>query len=521
MSDVSNEPATSDYENQPASAILDRESLASPRATYERPHSAGRGISRRSFLGIGATAAAIAATMGLPLAGCSSEKAGATSTATVNENRKFDLLIKGGNVLGSTPGSGTTDGIDLGIKDGEIVEVGSLSESDAAQVIDAAGKLVSPSFVDSHTHLDKAFQMEDERYCTKIRELEQEFYADDSKVDYGYPVCGGAETFLMDTLKQEQSDEELKATVKKRISRALDMAIANGTSVIKTNNTWGELSMEVVSELKEEYAGKIDLQCIAFSGDEAVGMTSMTMDQLEGYCANGQVDYLGGYFDGDYGYSDIDTLFSLAEKYDVPLDFHVLETDAPLLTPFDYILDKSLAAGLGERLTCGHLTALDAAGIDQTAVQAVVEKAAQAQVNVTSLCSCNLYLMGRKAAHPRRRGITRLDLFLAAGVNACFASDNIRDAWRPYGNADMLQEALICAHAMQYAFPDDLETIFRMGTFNPAKNALVENYGAEQGCHADLVVLDAATPSDAIISQAKKLYVIKDGAIVAKDGQLV
>lgn len=472
-------------------------------------------MSRRSFVGIGAGALAAAAGLSIPvaLAGCAAESG--SGGVTVSENARFDLIVKGGNVID------VGEGVDLGIKDGMIVEKGTLSESDAAQVIDAAGCLVSPSFVDSHTHLDKAFQMEDERYRAKVRELEQEFYAADDEPDYGYPVCGGSENYLMDILKQEHDDAGLKALIKERMSRALDMAIANGTGVIKTNNTWGSLSMEAVAELKSEYSGKIDLQNIVISGDEAVGSTSMTMEQLESYCANGEVDYLGGYFDGDYGYDDIDALFALAERYGIPLDFHVLETDVALLTPLEYILDKSIAAGLGERLTCGHLTALDAPGIDQAAVQAIVEKAAEAKMNATSLCSCNLYLMGRKASHPRRRGITRLDLMLSAGVNACFASDNIRDAWRPYGNADMLQEALICAHAMQYAFPDDLETVFRMGTFNPAKNALRENYGADVGCVADLVVLDAATPGDAIVSQAKKRYVLKGGVVVAKDGELV
>lgn len=143
----------------------------------------------------------------------------------------------------------------------------------------------------------------------------------------------------------------------------------------------------------------------------------------------------------------------------------------------------------------------------------VSENTAKAQANVTSLASCNMYLMGRKAANPVRRGPTRLKQLMAAGVNCCYASDNIRDAWRPYGNADMMQEAMVAAHCMQSAFPDELETVWKMGTYNAAKNALVEGYGVEEGCNADLVVLDAPSADLALIGQAKKLYVVKGGKV--------
>ena len=125
------------------------------------------------------------------------------------------------------------------------------------------------------------------------------------------------------------------------------------------------------------------------------------------------------------------------------------------------------------------------------------------------------------AAGAVRRGPTRLKQLMAAGVNCCYASDNIRDAWRPYGNADMMQEAMVAAHCMQYAFPDELETVWKMGTYNAAKNALVEGYGVEEGCNADLVVLDAPSADLALIGQVKRLYVVKGGKVVAKDGVLL
>lgn len=479
----------------------------------------GAGISRRVFIGTGA--ALVGAAAGLAAAGTGSAAGGVTfaraeQVSAGGSEAAYDLLLKGGNVYGA-------DGAcDLAIKDGLIAAAGEVDAADAAQVIDAAGKLVSPSFCDTHTHLDKAFQMEYAEYRDKVRELEAEYYAGD-EVDYGYPVCGGSESYLMGLLKEQNDEDGLKEIIRTRISRALDMAVANGTGLIKTNNTWGPLSVEVVEGLKQEYAGKIDLKNIVIytSNTEEGDACTMTADKLDEYCAAGAVDFLGGYFDGDYGYDDIDGLFELASKYDLPIDVHVLETDVPLLKPFDYFLDKTLEYGMEGKVTFGHLTALDAPGTDEDELAAVIEKAAKAQANVTSLVSCNMYLMGRKAANPVRRGPTRLKQLMAAGVNCCYASDNIRDAWRPYGNADMMQEAMVAAHCMQYAFPDELDTIWQMGTYNPAKNALVDGYGVEVGCRADLVVLDAASADAALIDQAKKLWVVKGGKIVAEGGALV
>lgn len=469
-------------------------------------------LDRRSLLGLG-VAAGCAALTGT---GSSSASLAFASEVAVTDNFPYDLVIKNGNVYGDD------NPTDLAIKDGIIVEHGTVDETQGTRVIDATGHLVSPSFVDSHTHLDKAFQMEYPSYVAKVRELEAEYLSGD-EVDYGYPVCGGAEQFLMGELKKEASDDDLKKLVRDRISRALDMAIANGTGLIKTNNTWGPLSIEVANELKETYAGKIDLvNIVPFTqATEATDRCSLTFDELDSLATEGAIDAIGGYFDGDWGYDTLDALFAFADKHDLPVDIHVLETDVPLLKPLDYILDLSLAHGFGPRLTCGHLTSLDAPGIDPVELDAVVEKAAKAEMNATSLCSCNMYLMGRKAQAPVRRGITRIDLLQQAGVNTAFASDNIRDAWRPYGNADMLQEALICAHCMQAALPDELQNVFEMATVNPAKNALIEGYGTEVGCKADLVVLSSPTPDLAIIDQARKLYVVKGGAVVAEDGKLV
>ena len=63
----------------------------------------------------------------------------------------LDVAIVGGTVV---DGSGAPAvRADVGIRDGRIVEIGVLTEP-ARRTVDAAGKVVTPGFIDGHTHFD-------------------------------------------------------------------------------------------------------------------------------------------------------------------------------------------------------------------------------------------------------------------------------------------------------------------------------------------------------------------------------
>jgi len=63
----------------------------------------------------------------------------------------YDLLIRNGMVVDGS--GGTRYRADVAVKDGRIARIGRLNER-AKQVIDADGQVVSPGFVDGHTHMD-------------------------------------------------------------------------------------------------------------------------------------------------------------------------------------------------------------------------------------------------------------------------------------------------------------------------------------------------------------------------------
>jgi N-acyl-D-aspartate/D-glutamate deacylase len=64
----------------------------------------------------------------------------------------YDLIVRNGTIVDGT-GAPATVG-DIGVKDGRIAHVGGRIDAEAVEVIDAAGRVVTPGFVDIHTHYD-------------------------------------------------------------------------------------------------------------------------------------------------------------------------------------------------------------------------------------------------------------------------------------------------------------------------------------------------------------------------------
>src|SRR5438874_13345466 len=66
-------------------------------------------------------------------------------------DRKFDMVVRGGEVVDGT--GAPSFAADVAIKDGKIAAIGKVADS-GTEEIDARDKIVTPGFVDIHTHYD-------------------------------------------------------------------------------------------------------------------------------------------------------------------------------------------------------------------------------------------------------------------------------------------------------------------------------------------------------------------------------
>ncbi|HET8726002.1 MAG TPA: amidohydrolase family protein, partial [Alphaproteobacteria bacterium] len=128
----------------------------------------------------------------------------------------------------------------------------------------------------------------------------------------------------------------------------------------------------------------------------------------------------------------------------------------------------------------------------------------------------NITLQGRHDTYPKRRGMTRVPELMAAGVNVAFGHDCVMDPWYGMGSGDMLEVAHMAVHVGQMTGLDAMRACFGAVTANGARVMHLDGYGLEPGCHADLVVLQAADPVEAIRLKATRLFVLRRGRVVAE-----
>src|SRR5207248_2606041 len=83
---------------------------------------------------------------------CAALAAVYAAAAGAQQAAPFDTIVRGGHIVDGT-GNPWVAG-DVGIRNGRIAAVGSLASAQAARVIDAAGRIVAPGFIDLHTHSD-------------------------------------------------------------------------------------------------------------------------------------------------------------------------------------------------------------------------------------------------------------------------------------------------------------------------------------------------------------------------------
>src|SRR4051794_10512984 len=151
----------------------------------------------------------------------------------------FDILVKGGILS-----DGRT--VDLGISADRIAAVEPKIEAQAGKIVDAAGSLVSPPFVDPHFHMD-------------------------ATLSYGIPRINASGTLLEGiALWGELKPLLTHEAVKERALAYCDWAVSMGLLAIRSHvDTCDDrlLAVEALIDVKKTVAPYIDLQLVAFPQD--------------------------------------------------------------------------------------------------------------------------------------------------------------------------------------------------------------------------------------------------------------
>ncbi|NJK61415.1 MAG: amidohydrolase family protein [Synechococcaceae cyanobacterium SM2_3_1] len=384
---------------------------------------------------------------------------------------------------------------DLGISDGKFVAIEPHLDQECSQEIKAEGYLAAPPFVDAHFHLD-------------------------ATLSYGNPRVNQSGTLLEGiALWGELKPDLTQTAIQERALNYCDWAVARGIQAIRAHVDVCDLrllAVEALLAVRQQVKPYLDLQLVAFPQD-GYFRSPHTLTTLTKALDLG-VQVVGGipHFERTYaeGSASIRALCELAAERGLRVDMHCDETDDPLSRHVETLAYETQRLGLQGRVTGSHLTSMHS--MDNAYVSKLITLMHEAELSVVANPLINIVLQGRLDTYPKRRGMTRVPELLGAGLTVAFGHDCVLDPWYPLGSASMLEVAHMGLHVAQMTGVKAMQQCFTAVTDAPARILGLEDYGIALGKQANLNILQASDPVEAIRLRAVCLYVIRQGQVMAR-----
>ncbi len=391
----------------------------------------------------------------------------------------MDLIIRNARPAGGSP-------VDIGIQSGRIAAIAPRLAADGPS-FDAKGRLACPGLVETHIHLDKS------RIIHRCAPQERRTLS---------PILSVA------PLKKTMSVEDVRA----RAARTLEDCILHGTTRMRTqvevDPGIGLRGLEGIESLIKDYKWAIDLEMCVFPQE---GLTNYPgTDELLVQALKRGAKVLGGAprYDAD-GPAQIRRIFELAREYDTDIDLHLDVGNTPDGMHIHLVRELTEKYKRGGRVVVGHMAKLSL--LPPAEVAKLARQLTDTGIGVTVLPATDLFLMGRDQDHSVRRGVADANLLLDHGVNCSLSTNNILNPATPYGDCSLVRMANLYANVQQLDRPAQLRECFNMLTERSARLLNLKDYGFAPGRPADIVLLDAETPEQAIAEISRPVACFKNG----------
>jgi cytosine deaminase len=379
----------------------------------------------------------------------------------------------------------------LGVRNGKIHR---LDEKEHAQGFELGGQefLLAPGFVEPHYHLDKCFLSE---HADPRRSLSEQLRR--------YEHLKKGFTAEMVAERAIRAGRLLSQFGITHMRTFADVDVFSGLSAV-----------EGVLAARDRLRPWIDVQVVAFAQHGVFvhdGTLSLLIEALglgvEGIGGHPQVE--GSTTNGQ---RQIDTLFELAARHEVLLDFHVDETDDQSSMWIERCASLAAESYPEGRVTLAHANTLSLQGAETRGRVYDLLQAAE----ITLVSSPTSALLFRHLGEPAGpRGIPPIRELLDRGINVAIGQEVFASQFSAHLRVpDPLITGQIMAYTAQLADDEGLAAVFRMLGENGAKALRLPSYGIEEGKDADLVLLNAGSVQDALTDCTER-FVVRAGRIVA------
>jgi cytosine deaminase len=393
----------------------------------------------------------------------------------------MDLIIRNARLY-DRPG----EPLDIGVERGRIAAIEPRITADAPGY-DAKGQLACPGLIESHIHLDKS------RIIDRCAPQER------AKLS---PVFG------VTPVKKTMTVEDVHA----RAAATLEECIKHGTTRMRTqvevDPGIGMRGFDGVEALIAQYKWAIDIELCVFPQEGLISFPGT--DELLIKSLKRGAKVIGGAprYDKD-GAGQIRRIFELAREFDVDIDMHL--DVGPSAEHFDIDLVRELTDTYkrGGRVVAGHVAKLSLLPPDQLAAKA--KSLADSGIAVTVLPATDMFLMGRDQDHSVRRGVADAHVLCQHGVKCSLSTNNVLNPATPYGDCSLMRIANMYANVLFLDRPAELRQCFDLVTGGSAQLLNLKDYGFAVGNPADVVIVNAQTPEQAVAEIAQPVAAFKNG----------
>jgi cytosine deaminase len=375
---------------------------------------------------------------------------------------------------------------DIGVADGRIVAI-QPNLSAEGEAYDAQGRLACAGLIESHIHLDKS------RIIDRC--------APQKRSELG-PVKAVA------PLKKSMTVEDVLS----RAEETLKDCIMHGTTRMRTQVELdpgiGMRGFDAIMSLIDDYKWAIDIEICVFPQEGLTNYPGTEELLVQGLKRGARVVGGAPRYDTDHA-GQIERIFALAREFDVDIDMHLDVGDTPEAMDIHLVRDLTQKYKRGGRVVVGHMAKLSLLAPDRVA--RIAHQLADAGIAVTVLPATDLFLMGRDQDHGIRRGVADANLLMEHGVNCSLSSNNILNPATPYGDCSLIRMANLYANVVQIDRTAQLRECFRMLTDRSASLLNIRDYGFGIGNPADVVIMNAQSPEQAVAEIAQPVAVFKNG----------
>lgn len=346
---------------------------------------------------------------------------------------------------------------------------------------DAKRRLVLPSFIEKHCHLDKTLLGDRWRAVTPASHIFERFDI------------------------EKQVLPSLETTTQERAEQLLDIYVKSGVTHVRTHvDVYPEVglgNLEQVKRALQTFDGKLTYEIVAFPQH---GLLRSKSKQLVREALRQGASFVGGVdpatVDGDLEAS-LQEMVELAVEGNAGIDLHLHDADHLGVFTIKRLAQLTKEAGLQGKVAVSHAFGLG--DISQAQAEVMGELLADAGVSIIT-------------SVPINRKFPPVGLLHQKGVTVAVGCDNIFDVWSPFGDGDILKRAGRLAE--MYGWSDERSLARTLQFITDGKTPLNDNgerVWPQVGDDANMVLVEASCSAEAIARSSKRVATMFRGNIVS------